>query len=134
MAQGFQIEVTTNTVALIAAIRECGKQYIHGAAVALTRTAAKAKDAAVDVMPKVFDRPTPYILNALESTRATKTNLKSEVRLKSSRGEAQQVLEPQVYGGQRKMRRMESSLDAFLRPGKDAKGGQIWQHPGQPVV
>lgn len=69
----------------------------------------------------VFDRPTPFTLNALEMLKATKTDLSTTVRLKvSPRLGERHFLVPQIKGGGRDLKRSERWLRGvgILPPGK----------------
>ncbi|MDB0572233.1 hypothetical protein LBW59_15840 [Ralstonia solanacearum] len=129
-----KLTVQDNIAAATAAMRDrLGNQLPYAAARALTRTARQAvKPAIIDEMRRVFDRPTPYTLNALYVRSATKAVLEASVGVKDEvgKGTAQErYLDPQVRGGGRNVKRFESMLrsvgalpaDMFLVPGGAAK-------------
>lgn len=81
--------------------------------VALTRTGQAVKSALRAEMESVFDRPTPYTLNALMLRPATPQNPKFTVEFKfmADKGPpAWKYLGPQVVGGGRKDKRSEVLL------------------------
>ena len=90
-------------------------QLPYATALALTRTAQLTKQYLVSLMPRVFDRPTPYTLNSLYVRGATKTNLVASVYIKDEapRGTpAERYLRPEIEGGQRNLKRSERALQA----------------------
>ncbi|ALP62387.1 hypothetical protein AN416_07095 [Paraburkholderia caribensis] len=99
---------------------------------ALNDTAKNARDALRTAMPQYFDRPTPYTMNSLRITYATKSSPIATVGYKdeSYKGTpATKYLLPEVEGGNRNVKRMEQSLrrigvlpiDMYLVPGSAAK-------------
>lgn len=90
-------------------------QIPYATALGLTRIAQDVKQAETDTLPRVFDRPTPYTMNSLFMTSATKKELKAEVWFKDRRATfkgtpATEYLAPNVYGGDRNRKRMERAL------------------------
>lgn len=83
------------------------KQIPFATALALTRTALKARDAGKAEMARVFDRPTRWALNAYEVKPATKRDLDAEVRPKYKAN----YLPPEVLGGDRRRKRVEALLN-----------------------
>lgn len=83
------------------------------AAIALTKMATGIRDALVQNMKQVFDRPTPYTLNSIFVKSAKKDDLRAEVMIKdyATKGTAPiKFLRPEVYGGPRNQKRSESLL------------------------
>ncbi|WP_322105862.1 hypothetical protein [Paraburkholderia sp. J41] len=108
------------------------RQIPYAASVALNRTGKAVIAVEQKTMRDVFDRPTPYTLNALRLKAATKTKLVAQVSYKdeSFKGTpATKYLAPQVDGGARNVKRIESLLrargllpsDMFTVPGSGAK-------------
>jgi len=98
-------------------------QLPFATALALTETAKLAKQAIETAMPTVFDRPTPYTLDALRLIPATKQRLEARVWIKDEAdgaAPASRWLTPEVYGGPRNDKRSEALLKArgILPPGK----------------
>lgn len=82
-------------------------------AVALTRTAWRIAGAEKATMASVFDRPTPYTINSVRVTQANRANLVAKVRLSDDAYKsisAAAYLAPQVYGGDRNLKRFERAL------------------------
>lgn len=85
----------------------------------LNNTAQDTKAGLKDEMQRVFDRPTPFTLNALQ-TKLDKPNLSVSVGFKDFAGKgtpAGHYLQPQVYGGGRPMKRSETYLGHYYTPG-----------------
>jgi hypothetical protein len=79
----------------------------------LNRTARKARDANVEEMKRVFDRPTRFTLNALRIQPATKSSLVARLWFREFAGKgtpAAKYLLPQVHGGERPHKRFEARL------------------------
>jgi hypothetical protein len=115
-------------------------QVPFATATALTRTAQKVKEAEVEAMKKVFDRPTAYTLNGLYVTPATKRNLQANVYFKdfSPKGVAAgRYLRPQIDGGSRNQKRFERALilkglmpaGSYAVPGRQAPLDQFGNVP-----
>lgn len=117
------ISVQTNTAEVIRALTAKRNQIPFATALALTRTAQAVKEAEIREMVDVFDRPTPYTLNALFVRPATKQNLTAYVWLKDSRassgGTPDKYLNPQIHGGFRREKGFEAALQRVgaLPPG-----------------
>jgi hypothetical protein len=100
-------------------------------AYALTKTGQDIKQAQIETMKEVFDRPTKFTLNALYLKPATKRDLTAEVYFKEGYGSipAWRYLGPQVEGGPRVHKSHETRLiragvmkpEEFAVPGKGAK-------------
>lgn len=119
---------------IAAAIRDIPARVIpFAASTALTRTAREGQRAIVAEMPRVFDKPTRYTLNATRLVPASVDNLVATVAVKdqaaagSTRPES--YLLPEVEGGQRREKRFERALryagvlgrGQFVLPGSGAK-------------
>lgn len=104
---------------------------------ALTRTASAARVAVQVEMRKVFDRPTPYTLNSIFVSSATRANPVARVWIKDDRAgsgtPATKYLLPQIEGGTRNRRASERRFEAvgvlprgwFIVPGARAKRDQF---------
>ena len=80
---------------------------------ALTATAKDAKADLVAVLPRVFDNPTPYTMNSIYFTTASKQNLTAIVGIKdqaTSGTPAAKYLQPEITGGGRRIKRIERFL------------------------
>lgn len=128
-----RINVSNNFAKVAAKLRtDSEKQVKHAAAVALTRTAQAVQSDIKDEMRKVFDRPTAWTMNSLYVRPATKHKLEARVWLKDDAFKgtpASRYLSPQIYGGERKLKRFEKSLQnaGLLPPGMYAVPGQAAQ-------
>lgn len=83
-------------------------------AYALTKTGQDIKEAELANMRDVFDRPTPFALNALQLSPATKTNLQAIVGFKAFAPKGtpgEKFLKAQVEGGPRAKKRHEKALE-----------------------
>jgi hypothetical protein len=107
------------------------EQIPFATARALTLTAKEdVKPAIVKEMKRVFDRPTPWTLNSLYVSSATKSRLMAQVYVKDE-GESQshQYLRPEIAGGPRRFKRLEALLyvkgilkkNEFVVPGVGAR-------------
>ncbi|WP_236211340.1 hypothetical protein [Metapseudomonas otitidis] len=102
---------------------------------ALNHTANQARIALRTEMSDVFDRPTPFTLNAIRVLNATPASLEAAVWVKddkdnNSKAQApEDWVAPQVYGGGRELKKSEQMLRArgilppgrFVVPGAGAK-------------
>lgn len=91
------------------------KAAVQAAAVrALNWTAADAQVEVQNEMRKVFDRPTPYTIRGVGVWRAKVSDPVARVGLKNAGAgkgtAAADFLRPQVYGGDRSMKRFEKAL------------------------
>ena len=91
-------------------------QVPYAAKLALDATAKATKAAEIEEMKRVFDRPTPYTLNAIFTKNATKQNLEARVWLKdtSTTFGGDHYLTPQIVGGTRQVKRFEQMLRQVL--------------------
>lgn len=97
------------------------EQLPFAAALALTGTAQDVKQALVEDMKSVFDRPTRWTLNSLFIEPATKERMMARVWMKddadSGGRPAVEWLSPQIYSGPRDHKRSEKLLsDAGALP------------------
>lgn len=93
--------------------RMSNDQMPYATAVALTRTAKAAKDEVERQLPSLIDRPTAYTLHGFRLYPATKKNLVAVVDFRVAMGRgtsARDYLAPLVYGGERKLKAFERSL------------------------
>jgi hypothetical protein len=112
-----KLSVNINTQAIKAALAECANQVPFAVSVALNKVAEKAKKEVQSEMQRVFDKPTPWVLNSLRVFKSSKTNLVSEVGFKDRnsadyRGEDtfRTMIAPHVESGKRRYKSMESRL------------------------
>lgn len=99
-------------------LRSVVKHIRFGQAVALTRTAQDGRDAEVAEIDRAIDRPTPYTRNAVYVTRATPARPEASFGLKDDFVQRApgtppvNFLGPNIEGGQRRLKGMESILQA----------------------
>lgn len=83
-------------------------------ALAMTRTAHDARVAVQQEMRSVFDRPTPFTLNSMRVDPAKPDKLEASLFFKDlgskGGGDARTRYGPQVFGGQRAIKRFETLL------------------------
>jgi len=99
----------------IASVRDVPARVIpYAAAVALTKSAKLAQADVVASLPRVFDRPTRYTLNATRIETATARDLTARVAVKDQASggavAAESFLKPAVFGGRRNEKGIEKSL------------------------
>lgn len=93
--------------------RVAGDQMPYATAVALTRTAKLAKEEIERQLPSLIDNPTAYTMRGFRLYPATKRKLLAEVDFRVAMGRGTQgrdYLSPLVYGGERKLKSFERSL------------------------
>jgi hypothetical protein len=107
-----QIKIDVNTDQVKAAMDKAAGQLPFALKTAINRTAEKAKKAIQAEMPRVFDKPTPWVVNSLRLKYATKTNLTADIAFKdrNSAESSRTMIEPHVYGGNRHFGAMEARL------------------------
>lgn len=114
---------------VIASVRDVPARIVpYAVSTALTRTAKFAASTALPAeMKKVFASPTAYTLNALRIEPATKDKLSARVMVKNQASgiAPENFLQPEVEGGARKQKRVESALRyaGVLRAGQFAMPG-----------
>ena len=108
-----QIKITDNLDLLSKNLGRFQSQIPYALSVALNNTTEKARLAVRAEMPKVFDKPTPWVLNSLRVKRSTKTNLTAELAYKdrNSAESSRSMIEPHVFGGQRRYGALEARLN-----------------------
>ncbi|MFC7611747.1 hypothetical protein [Teichococcus aestuarii] len=98
------------------------RQLPYAAATALNDTAKVAANSVRKELPRIFDRPTPFTMNAISMTRATKGRLQARVFVKDRRAE---YLEVQETGGTRTPEKRAIVLPRAIRTnqyGNTARG------------
>lgn len=114
-----QIDIRSNVRQVSAWLDDAQRQQLPFAtALAMTRTAQEVKDAEISLMKRVFDRPTPYTLNALFVRPAKKRHPIASVEFKEFAGKgtpAKRFLNPHVNGGARSRKSHERRLQHLMR-------------------
>ena len=107
-----QLSIRTNFPEVQRALKKASSQVPFALSVAMNNTAEKAKAAMVKEMKRVFDRPTPFVLNSLRVKRSTKTKLVAELAYKdkNSAESSRSMVEPHVFTGKRHHKAMEARL------------------------
>jgi hypothetical protein len=94
------------------------RQLPFAASLAVNRTAQTVREELRTEMGRVFKNPTPFTLNSLQISPATKSNVMASISLKD-----RSYLAPQIFGGSRPMKRSEHWLGSYWVPGLGLKGG-----------
>ncbi len=120
-----KITVNINTAAIKAAMDASVGQAQYAVKVAINKSADKSRDAIKEEMTKVFDRPTPWVLNSLRVMYAKdKRNPVASVGFKdkNSAESARTMIAPHVDSGARHFKAMEARL---LRAGLIPEGWNV---------
>ena len=113
-----QFDVRSNVMQVKRFLDEAQQKQLPFATVlAMTLTAKDVKEHEKTVMQRVFDRPTPYALNALQVKPATKRTMQATVEFKEGFNgtPAKRFLNPEVNGGPRSQKSSEKSLASRLK-------------------
>jgi len=113
----FRVSATSNADDLERRLNNVfARQIPFATALGLTRTAQKIREAERAEAQRVFDRPTPFTLNAFRVVPATKETQVAEVRYRDPAIWARRhYLETQTHGGTRGMTGLERRLRFDLR-------------------
>lgn len=101
-----------------------GKQATINMVLALNDSAYAAMQASAKNMAQVFDRPTSWVLKSVQYKKATYTKLEALVDFEAWGNKtgvtAAHILQAEIYGGPRKLKRHEVALQraGILPPGK----------------
>lgn len=111
------IKVSSNIAEAAKRVGRMGQDVRRAAVSAINSTAQAVRQAEVAEMRAVFDRPTPYTLNSLFIDQARPQRLSAEVYFKDvyrsvsgNTVSGYHYLQPQVYGGQRRLKQLEKNL------------------------
>jgi len=99
-------------------------QIPFATALTLNQIAFKAREKTVKTMKQVFNKPTPWVLRSVRYQKASKRILAAKVGLDDFAAKGipgRTMTSPHVYGGTRRMKRVEQRFGAYLYPGKSAK-------------
>lgn len=112
-----QFDIRSNAAEVSRWLDDTQKRQIPFATVlAMTLTARDVSTAEISVMERVFNKPTPYTLNALRVTPATKQTMVASVAFKDFGGTpAKRFLNPEVHGGPRSQKSNEKQLQPLMR-------------------
>lgn len=128
------MEIKINTADVLREFTGVADQVPYAAMLALNKTANDARAEVRMEMERVFDRPTPWVLNTLRITYAKKTDLVAKIALRDTASDttSPSMLEHQVAGGPRRYKAMEGWLmgAGVLPPGWDVVPGSGAQIDG----
>ena len=120
-----EISIRAHVTDAVRYLSDVHKRHIPFAQIyAATLTARLVRTEEVAVMHRVFDKPTPYTINALRVKPATKSDPVATVAFKEFGGTpAKRFLNPNIHGGGRSQKSHERQLasllgSTFLVPGK----------------
>src|SRR5436305_829724 len=122
----FVLSVRSNVREIEGKLDDLGKRQLPFAASQAIN--ALARQAIADLkteMGKVFDRPTPFTLNAFAWKKATKRSQSAEIFARDFAGKGTpgwKYLTPEVFGGTRNMKRFERALGAHIGSGQSVPG------------
>lgn len=108
-----KLSISTNLAQALPSVRSIEKQARFAHMRALNDIGFQGRRDLQGEMRRVFDRPTPYVLNSLHVERATKDRLEVTIEPRYFGGKGvdpQNVLRPEVFGGARKAKRFEVAL------------------------
>lgn len=111
-----QISIKAHIEDAVRYLDDVHKRHIPFASVyAATLTAREVKVAEIQTMRQVFDRPTPYTLNALAVKPATMRDPVATVEFKEFGGTpAKRYLNPNIHGGARSQKAHERQLAGLM--------------------
>lgn len=126
------LNISSNIKEVIAELGRVAEDQIPFAtSLAINRTTERARVAVRGEMERIFDNPTPWVLNSLRVIRSTKVNLNAEVGFKdrNSVESSRSMIEPHVFANTRRYKAMEVRLfkaglmptDYYAVPGAGAK-------------
>lgn len=129
----FSMSMSSNIDRELARVRVQREQIPLVVAKALTFTAERVRNVEREEIAQTFDRPTTFTSNSLLLKAATPAKLEARVWFRDlgasrkSGGAATHYLEPQVYGGDRPLKRFEKYLQraGFLPVGFFAVPGEF---------
>ena len=108
-----KITITHNLPEFQDAMKHGASQVPFATMKAINKVAESSRVNVRAEMTRVFDRPTPWVLNSLRIKYATKQNLTAELTFKeehSITGGGRTMIEPHIIGGQRRTKAMEARL------------------------
>lgn len=107
-----KLDIKTNFPSVAAAMNTAARHVPFATSLAINNAAESARLAVRSDMTRVFDRPTPWVLNSLRVKRSTKANLTAELAYKdrNSAESSRSMIEPHVFGGGRHYGGLEARL------------------------
>lgn len=123
-----QINVSTNIPAVQAALKQAAAQVPYALSTAINKTLAHSRSDVQTEAAKVFDRPTPWVLNSVRVKYATKAKPEGSLSFKDkdSVTNSRTMVEPHVYAGKRHFKAFEARLQriGLLPAGYNAVPGE----------
>jgi hypothetical protein len=116
---------------------------LHKGALSLAvfRTAHNAKQAVIEEMKEVFDRPTPFILGGVRVSHKNydPTGLSALIDLQGTSGKreftsAEDILRPHIEGGSRRKKSSEQYLRSYWVPGQGVQLNKYGNIPGSLIT
>lgn len=130
-----EISVKAHVTEAIGFLDEVHHRHIPFASLyAATLTARDVEAREKTVMQQVFDRPTPYVMNALRVKPASKGSPIASVEFREFAGKgtpAKRFMNPNIHGGSRSLKATERQLGGqYYVPGLDLKKDGYGNVPG----
>lgn len=107
-----RIDLSNNIAEVVQRVEAYASQVPFAISRAINESINESRTNVQHVMRQVFDRPTPWVLNSLRPKYSRKTNLTGELAFKDqwTGDRANSMLEPQIFGGERRYKAMEVRL------------------------
>lgn len=107
------LQIKINTDNLFRAMDQAAGQVAYATMLAINKTADQARAEVQTEMQRVFDRPTPWVINSLRVKYASKASLTASLgyKDKNSAESSRSMVEPHVEGGSRNFKGMEVRLN-----------------------
>lgn len=107
-----KIKIDTNFPEVQKALDRAASQVPWATAVAVNKIGERAIDQVKSDMRRVFDRPTPWVINSIRLRRATKANPVATLQFRDrwNGGDESTMVGPHLFGGDRGYKAMETRL------------------------
>lgn len=108
-----KLDITTDVAQALVSVRDIDRQSRFATMRTLNDLGFQGRKDLQGEARRVFDRPTPYVLNSFHVDTATKDRLEVTIQPKYFGGKGvdpQNVLQAEVFGGARKAKRFEVAL------------------------
>jgi len=141
-----RLDVRDNIPGAVRWVDDLAKQTAFATSKAINQTANAVRNELRREVGQVFDRPTPYVVNAMRVKRySTKSDLRAEVGpayLGGKGVDPESVLHAEVFGGPRRLKRSEVALQRvgilpqgfYIVPGEGAPRDAYGNVPGSFLV
>ena len=106
------MQIKINTQEVLDILNRVPDQAAYAAMLAINKTAGQARSEVQTEMQRVFDKPTPWVIDSLRIKYATKTNLTASLAYKDKNSveSSRTMVEPHVLGGPRNYKGFEVRL------------------------